>query len=314
MLKILVTGASGWVGRAALDYLELRGDCVPVAGVRQAQDLPYEQCVLGDLANTAASPLNLQGVAVVIHCAGRAHVMHETAENPLALFRQVNVEGPRALLAAAAKAGVRHFVYVSSIKVNGEQSPLERGFNEADAAQPEDAYGLSKWEAEQLVQHFCEQQGMEWVIVRPPLVYGVGVKANFLQLMRLLRRRLPLPLGALHNRRSMVALDNLVDFLCTCARHPKAANQLFLISDGEDLSLTQTCSVLAAHAGSKPWLIPVPASILKWSLSLLGRRAAADRLCGELRVDIQKSQQLLSWHAPLSANQALAKTAQSFVE
>ncbi|MBH3339234.1 NAD-dependent epimerase/dehydratase family protein [Pseudomonas mendocina] len=315
-MQILVTGANGLVGAALISRLALEPAMQPIAGVRvpQADNLPCEQRVLGDLAKGRLSTQALRGVEVVVHAAARVHVMEESEQDPLAAFRAVNVAGTRALLEAAAQAGVTRFVLVSSIKVNGEVSLPGKPFSEQDAENPQDAYAQSKWEAEQLVQAFCEQHGMEWVVVRPPLVYGPGVRANFRRMMQALARGLPLPLGSLHNQRSLVALENLVDFLACCASHPAAANQRFLLSDGRDLSVTELSRALAAALGSRSWLVPLPGAWLQAGLRLLGRAAAAQRLCGELRVDSGKARSLLQWQAPQGIDEALAATVQDFVK
>jgi nucleoside-diphosphate-sugar epimerase len=314
-MQVLISGANGLVGAALLRRLTREPAVQPVAGVRvlASGDLHCEQRALGDLAEGRVADKALRGIEVVVHTAARVHVMEESEENPLAAFRAVNVEGTRALLEAAAQAGVRRFVLVSSIKVNGEVSLPGRPFSERDAANPQDAYAQSKWEAEQLVQAFCEQHGMEWVVVRPPLVYGPGVRANFRRVMQALARGLPLPLGRLHNLRSLVALENLVDFLVCCMTHPAAANQRFLVSDGRDLSVTELSRALATALGSRSWLVPLPGAWLHAGLYLLGRAAASQRLCGELRVNSGKARSLLHWQAPQGVDEALAATAQDFL-
>lgn len=315
-MRVMVTGSNGLVGSAVLRYLSRQASFEPIAGVRTSGLIPgyqHEQCELGDLAKGQLDAKALSGVDVLVHAAARVHVMREFAQDPLAAFRSVNVEGTRALLKASSEANVRRFVFVSSIKVNGEASLPGRPFSEEDGANPQDAYAQSKWEAEQLVQAFCEQHGMEWVIVRPPLVYGPGVRANLRRMMQALARGFPLPLGGLHNKRSLVALENLADFLTCCVSHPLAANQRFLVSDGRDLSVTELSRALAAALGSRSWLIPLPGTWLDVGLRLMGRAAAGQRLCGELRVDSGKARALLGWQAPQSVDDALAATAQGFV-
>ena len=281
--------------------------------VLAAGNLRCEQRALGDLARGQIAAQALRGIEVVVHAAARVHVMVDREQDPLAAFRAVNVEGTRALLEAATQAGVRRFVLVSSIKVNGEVTLPGKPFSERDVENPQDAYAQSKWEAEQLVQSFCEQHGMEWVVVRPPLVYGPGVRANLRRMMQALARGLPLPLGSLHNLRSLVALENLVDCLTWCVSHPAAANQRFLLSDGRDLSVTELSRTLAAALGSRSWLIPLPGTWLDVGLRLMGRAAAAQRLCGELRVDSGKARELLDWQAPKGVDEALIETVQDFV-
>lgn len=314
-MRVLVTGGNGLVGGAVLRRLACHELFEAVAGVRSSRsavDTDMPVCVLGDLAQLTINSRSLRGVDVLIHAAARVHVTHEKNKDSLTAFRLVNVEGTRALLEASARAGVRRFIFVSSIKVNGEASLPGRFYSEEDGANPQDSYAHSKWEAEQLVQAFCEQHGMEWVIVRPPLVYGPSVRANFLRMMQALARGFPLPLGGLHNKRSLVALENLADFLTCCVSHPSAANQRFLVSDGRDLSVTELSRALAAALGSRSWLIPLPGTWLDVGLRLMGRAATAQRLCGELRVDSGKAQALLSWQAPQSVDDALAATAESF--
>ena len=208
---------------------------------------------------------------------------------------------------------MRRFVFVSSIKVNGEATPTGSSFTADDLPAPLDAYGISKMEAEQGLREIASQTGMQVVIVRPPLVYGPGVKANFAAMMRWLQRGVPLPLGAIHNQRSLVALDNLVDLLVTCLTHPAAANQTFLVSDGEDVSTTELLRRMGQAMGKPARLLPVPASWLQLAATLVGKRAVAQRLCGSLQVDIEKTRQLLGWSPPLTLDQGLKKAAEGRV-
>lgn len=254
----------------------------------------------------------LRGVDVVIHCAGRVHVMDERAADPLAEFRSVNVEATRHLAQEAAAAGVKRFVFVSSIKVNGEETAPGLPFTADAAPQPQDPYGQSKLEAEQALFAVAAQTGLEVVVVRPPLVYGPGVKANFASLMRALQRRLPLPFGAIDNRRSLVARDNLVDLLLLCAQHPAAAGQVFLVSDGEDLSTAQLCRGLSKALGVRPRLLPVPSGLLHLLGLLTGRSQQVQRLLGSLQVDISATRRQLGWIPPVSVEQALQEAAKEF--
>ncbi|MDD2661790.1 MAG: NAD-dependent epimerase/dehydratase family protein, partial [Methylococcales bacterium] len=238
--KLLVTGASGWVGRAACAAFENRGWSVRAA-VRSTPvaDLPGDVVQVGSVnAQTCWAPA-LSGIYTVLHCAARVHVMADTAQDPLSEFRKVNVDGTLNLARQASAARVKRYIFISSVKVNGESTQPGHPFTEADMANPQDPYAISKFEAEQGLRQIAAATGMEVVIIRPPLVYGPGVKANFAALMRAVQRGWPLPLGAVHNLRSLVALDNLVDFILTCATHPNAANQTFLVSDGHDLSTTE---------------------------------------------------------------------------
>ena len=251
----------------------------------------------------------LTGSHIVIHLAARVHVMNDTATNSLEAYRRVNVQGTLNLARQAAAIGVRRFLFLSSIKVNGEATQPSHPFAADEAPAPLDDYGISKMEAEQGLREIAVETGMEVVIIRPPLVYGPGVKANFASMMRWLRRGVPLPLGAIQNQRSLVALDNLVDLVVTCLTHPAAANQTFLVSDGEDVSTTELLRRMGKAMQCPAHLIPVPARLLKGAAALLGKQDVAQRLCNSLQVDIQKTRQLLGWNPPLTLDQGLKKAA-----
>jgi nucleoside-diphosphate-sugar epimerase len=267
---------------------------------------------VGDLSAQTDWSAALAGVEAVVHAAARVHVMQEAAADPLVEFRRINVQGTLQLARRAAAEGVRRFVFISSVKVNGEATRPGHPFTADDAPAPLDAYGISKMEAEQGLREIAAQTGMEVVIIRPPLVYGPGVKANFQSMMRWLTRGVPLPLGAIHNHRSLVALDNLVDLIVTCVDHPAAANQTFLISDGEDLSTTQLLQLMGQALGKPARLIPVPTGLLTLGATLIGKPAIAQRLCGSLQVDISKTRQLLGWSAPVSVDEGLRKAAEGY--
>ncbi len=238
--------------------------------------------------------------------------MDDQAKDPLAEFRAVNVAGTLNLARQAVSAGVKRFVFISSIKVNGEGTASGKPYTADDTPMPVDPYGISKLEAEQGLQALSQETGMEVVIIRPVLVYGPGVKANFRSMMSWLRKGIPLPLGATGNKRSLVAVDNLVDLIATCIDHPAAANQTFLVSDGEDLSTTQLLQRMGKALGRPARLLPVPASLLQAGAAMLGKRAIAQRLCGSLQVDIGKTRELLGWAPPVSVDDALRKTARAF--
>ena len=288
-MSLLITGGTGFVGQAL---------------VKRLGDQPMRLATRADSADWGKV---LFGITTVVHLAARVHVMHDTEADPLMAFRVVNVEGTLNLTRQAAAAGVKRFVFISSVKVNGELTQSGRAFTEADSPDPQDAYGLSKHEAEQGLRQLAVDTGMEVVIIRPPLVYGPGVKANFAALMRVVQRGWPLPLGAVHNQRSLVALDNLVDFIVTCITHPLAANQTFLVSDGQDLSTTELVRGMARASGVPARLLPVPVWALQAGARLLGKGDAVQRLCGNLQVDISKARSLLGWVPPVSVEEGLRR-------
>ena len=307
-MRVLVTGATGFVGRAVCTELAQRKHGVH-RSVRRLAGSGCRYFELGDIGSATNWSGALEGVDAVVHLAARVHIMHEGAENPLKEFRKVNVAGTEHLARAAAASGIKRFVYVSSIGVNGAQTVPGTSFSEADQPNPHNAYALSKWEAEQGLLRIAAETGMEVVIIRPPLVYGPGAPGNFGSLMRWLQRGVPLPLGAIHNQRSLVALDNLVDLIVTCLTHPAAANQTFLVSDGEDVSITELLRRMGQAMGRPARLIPVPVSWLKLAAALVGKQDVAQRLCGSLQVDIEKTRRLLRWTPPLSLDEGLRRAA-----
>lgn len=316
-MKVLLTGSSGFVGQALLARLASQPalDLVAVSR-RPVFGLPASVAhtqVADIAANTAWQPV-LQGVQVVIHAAARVHVMNDKVADPLAEFRKVNVDGTLNLARQAVIAGVKRFIFISSIKVNGESTAPGKPYSAESQPAPVDPYGISKLEAELALRALAAETGLEVVIIRPPLVYGPGVKANFRSMMRWLSKGIPLPLGAIHNRRSLVALDNLVDLIATCTEHPAAANQTFLVSDGEDLSTSQLLRRMGGALGRPARLLPIPAWLLETGARLVGKRALAQRLCGSLQVDIGKTRELLNWSPPLGVDEALRRAAESFQE
>lgn len=313
---LLVTGAAGFVGsavvrRAAADGRRVRAavrtaPAAPIAGAEYVTGL--------DVAEPAGWDAALTGVDTIVHAAARVHVMHDAAADPLAEFRRVNVEGTVRLARQAAAAGVRRLVFVSSIKVNGEGTPPGRPYLATDAPAPADPYGVSKLEAEQGLHEVSAATGLEVAVVRPVLVYGPGVKGNLATMMRWLDRGVPLPLGAVDNRRSLVALDNLVDLLLTCADHPRAPGGTFLVSDGDDLSTSALLRRMSRALGTSPRIVPVPAALLRLGLAATGRGDLARRLFGSLQVDITPTTERLGWRPTASAEHALRATAGVFLE
>ena len=310
---MLVTGAQGFVGLPLSTALVKLGYQVRCA-VRDHFQVNEGQETLSivDINGTTVWANALVDVAVVIHLAARVHVMKETAADALSAYRKVNVEGTLNLAKQAALAGVKRFIFISSIKVNGEGTALGHPYHEQQAPSPLDAYGLSKYEAELALQQLAKDTGLEVVIIRPSLIYGPGVKANFRTMMRCLALGIPLPLGSIHNQRSLLALDNLIDLIQVCITHPAAANQIFLASDGVDLSTPELLTAMAAALGKPARLIKLPESLLMLGAKLVGKQAMAQRLCGSLQVDSSKARELLGWQPPVSVQEALHKVAVAY--
>ncbi|HDS1698997.1 MULTISPECIES: SDR family oxidoreductase [unclassified Pseudomonas] len=314
--RVFLTGASGFVGSAVLQRLLADGMPIVATIRRNSTSLPpaVEAVPFDSFEEACQWGEALLGCDTVIHCAARVHVMNDTEADPLAAFRKINVQGTMSLARQAVAAGVKRFVYISSIKVNGEETALGQPYTAHDRPQPQDPYGISKMEAEAELWALAKASGLEVVIIRPVLVYGPGVKANFQAMMRWLSKGVPLPFGAIDNRRSLVALDNLVDLIAICIDHPAAANQVFLVSDGEDLSTTALLRRMAQALGAPARLLPVPGWLLSGGANLLGRTALSKRLCGSLQVDIEKTRKVLGWQPPVSVDAALRATAQHFQE
>lgn len=309
----LVTGASGFIGRELCRELTRRGHAVRAAVRANAArvEAPADLVEIGDISGHVDWDAALEGIDCVVHLAARVHVMRDTAADPLGAFRAVNVEATRALAEAAVRRGVRRFVFVSSIKVNGEITH-DRPFRPDDPPAPQDAYGRSKLEAESALAEVSARHGLEVVVVRPPLVYGSGVGGNFLRLMRLIDAGMPLPLRGIDNCRSLVCSRNLVDALIACTSHHNAAGETFLVSDGEDLSTAELVKRLAHALGRPARLICVPRMLLESAGRLTGRSAEIERLISSLRVETDRIRSQLAWTPPFSVEEALAETARSY--
>ena len=307
-MNLLITGHTGFVGCAVVT------SCQQTFGQSKVR-LVGRRCLPWQEANFVQKQLRgdenysdcLQNIDVVVHCAARVHVMQDDAQDALAEYRAMNVVATVNLAKQAAAAGVKRFIFISSIKVNGESTTGLKPFTAFDQVANSDPYGISKAEAESALKELAKTTGMEVVIIRPPLVYGPGVKANFASLLRVAQKNLPLPLGAIRNKRSMVALDNLVDLIMTCIDHPNAANQTFLVSDDHDLSTTELLKLMTQAAGKKPRLLPIPMGLIVSVGKLLGKQNVVDRLCGDLQVDIEHTKQTLAWKPPHSVDASIKR-------
>ena len=314
--KVLVTGVSGFVGRAVVFALA-KADKNIVAAVRHLPGIEFSPIRSSNVSWIGVGNIDAQtqwqhafkGVTTVVHCAARVHVIREHLSDALVSYREVNVAGTLQLAQQAAAAGVRRFVFLSSIKVNGENTQIGEAFSEANVFAPQDAYGQSKVEAEQCLLTISLQSKMELVIIRPPLVVGPGVKGNFARMVQLVQCGLPLPLGAVHNKRSLVALDNLVSLIVLCAdrfNSPEAANQAFVIADGEDLSTSTLLRKVAQASGCPSRLVPIPSCVLRFGASLFRNRSFSDRLLGNLQVDASKVRKLLGWTPVVTLDEQLS--------
>lgn len=324
-MKVLITGASGFVGRATCAWLVAQGREVAGA-VRQLPARPLAGVDYRIVSNLDAGTdwrAALADVEGIIHCAARVHVMRETADDPLAAFRSANVAGTERLARQAVAAGVKRLVFVSSVKVNGEETtpplpnPFPRGvrgdFREDDAPAPQDPYGQTKWEAEAMLAQVAQDTGLEMVIVRPPLVYGPGVKGNLARLLSWVERGVPLPLAGIHNARSLIGIDNLASALQVCLTHPAAAGRAYLVRDGEDISTPELVRRLGWHLGKPARLFALPAPLLEGLAGLAGRRADVQRLTGSLIVDDSLIRRELGWIPPCTLDEGLAQMARAWL-
>ncbi len=305
-MKVMVTGANGFVGKLLCAALHTQGQAIrAVTRSASAQADGSEQVVVSTIDCATDWSVALQNVDIVIHLAARVHIMNDAATDPLAEFRKVNVDGTLNLAQQAAKVGVKRFIFVSSVKVNGEQIDLAKPFTEDNTANPQDAYGISKWEAEQALHKIYAVTGMEIVIVRPPLVYGADVKGNFAQMIKVLAKGIPLPFASVKNLRSLIYVENLVDALILCTTHPKAAGQTYLVSDGEDISTPDLLRKLSIAMGKPAKLLPCSPIFMRLAGRLFGRSDQIEKLIGSLQVDSSKIRRELGWNPPFTLDEGL---------
>jgi nucleoside-diphosphate-sugar epimerase len=302
-MKVLVTGANGFIGTHLCAYLAAR-DIPCRRAIRRPDGQGGDTATVGDIDGFTDWSQALAGITVVVHLAARVHVLHEEARDPLAEFRRVNAEGTARLARQAAAAGVRRFILLSTIKVNGEET-FARPFAPDDLPVPADPYGISKLEAEEMLGRIARETGMEAVILRPPLVYGRGVGGNFARLVRLVRQGWYLPLGSVRNRRSLIGVENLCSLISLCLAHPAAANRVLLVSDGRDLSTPELIRGIAQACGVPPRLLPFPPPLLHLLARFCGREREIRRLTGSLQLDSSQTCSLLDWHPPVSLEEGL---------
>ncbi|MEE3878787.1 UDP-glucose 4-epimerase family protein [Vibrio sp. YYF0003] len=312
-MNVLVTGASGFIGSKLLDRLDL--SLVKVLGRDLPAGFPCSQFYKHNIDGCTSYSEVLCNIDTVVHLAARVHVMEDNATDPREEYREVNTYGTVNLAKQAAKFGVKRFIFVSSIKVNGESSNHERPFTHKDVHSPQDYYGQSKSEAELELLKLSDETGLEIVVIRPTLVYGPGVKANFASLMNLVSKGIPLPFGCItNNKRSLVSVDNLVDLIITCIDHPKAANQVFLVSDDHDVSTSEMVSEMTIALAKPTWQMPVPVWLYKLAGKLFNKSDVVDRLTGSLQVDITHTKETLGWNPPQTLQDGFKQTAEAFLQ
>ncbi len=315
MTRVLVTGANGFIGTVLCDQLVAEGFLIRGAyrSAKAGDCSPnnIEKVIVGEINANTDWQEALKGVNIVVHLAARVHVMHETDSDPLAAFEAVNTAGTLNLAEQAASSGVKRLIFLSTIKVNGEQT--QQAYSASDQANPSDPYALSKWHAEQALRTIRDKSDMEIVVIRPPLVYGPQVKGNFLRLITLINKGWPIPLASVNNKRSMVSVDNLCDLVKTCLSHSKADDELFLVSDGQDLSTPELIRLISDSMKKSPKLLPFPVTWLDFFAGLIHKRQEVERLCGSLQVDIQKNREILGWQPPFSVAEGVRKTVVEFL-
>jgi len=331
-MNVLVTGANGFIGQALCkrmlaDGYQVRG-AVRAGSQMSALHSGVEEAMVGNIGHETDWSDALSGIEGIVHLAARVHVMRENSVAPIAAFREVNVEGTKCLAIAAANAGVKRFVYISSVKVNGERTEnkslkseargqegeLKEAFSEKDVPAPQDPYAVSKWEAEQVLNAIGKKRGLEIVILRPPLVYGPGVRANFLRLLKSVKLGIPLPIGCVKNRRSLIYVENLVDAIVASMTNPNVAGRTYLVSDGEDISTPELIRRIADSLGRPTRLFSVPVGLLKAAGKITGRSAEVNRVVGSLCVDTGKIRRELGWKPPFTVEEGIRETAKWYTK
>ena len=314
-MKILVTGANGFIGAQLSETLANSGHQVRNTARSIAPNNPItSEMITCDLESADNLDHLTAGCDAIVHLAGRAHVMSDDPATSESLYLSANVDVTRRLAQSAARTGVKRMILMSSVKVNGESTTIDSPFTSQDIPNPQDPYGRSKTEAEQTLWDVASTSGLEGVVIRPPLVYGPGVRANFASLIGIVDRGIPLPLGSIRNKRSFVSVDNLIDCIATALQTPNAGGQTFLVSDGQDLSTPELIRAIASSLHKSPMLIPIPTALLKLAATTAGKRSAYDRLCGSLTVDIALTKQKLSWTPPFTVQDSLQRTVDAFIQ
>lgn len=304
-MNVLMTGASGFLGSHLFESASQSHNIALLTRKKVSILTKPIQHVVGQFSSDTNYANSTKNIECIVHVAARAHVINEQAYDALSLYREVNTFATLSLARQAANDGVKRFIFISSIGVNGVSNTLP--FKHSDKPNPTEEYAISKYEAEVGLKEIAENTGMEVVIIRPPLVYGKNAPGNFGTLLKVAEKNLPLPLGAINNQRSFVAVDNLIDLIITCIDHPNAANQIFLVSDDQDISTSNLLKKLTLAVGKKPWLLPVPVSFLKFAASIFGKRAAVERFSSSLTVDIEHTKQILNWKPPITLDEGVRR-------
>ena len=314
-MKILVTGANGFIGTQLSKTLANSGHEVRITARSIAQNISTtRELITCDLESADNLDHLTTGCDAIVHLAGRAHVMSDDPATSESLYLSANVDVTKKLAQSASRTGVKRMILMSSVKVNGESTTIDNPFTSQDTPNPQDPYGRSKTQAEQALWDVTSTSELEGIVIRPPLVYGPGVRANFASLIGIVNRGIPLPLGSIHNKRSFVSIDNLIDCIATALQSSNAAGQTFLVSDGNDLSTPELIRSIASALHKSPMLIPFPPALLKLAATTAGKRGAYDRLCGSLTVDIALTKQNLSWTPPFTVQDSLQRTVDAIMK